>query len=101
MSAVAPGVRIDAGTPGILALHGVLDFATAEQALRGVRSALAGRSVAALDLSGVTHGDSAGLACLLAVMAEASARGQDLRLQHLPEHMRVLAEVCGAGPLLG
>ena len=90
-----------ADTPGTLALRGVLSFATAAQAQQKLQAALATAAVTVLDLSGVTHGDSAGLSCLLAVMADASARGRPVRLVHLPEGMQTLAGVCGVDHLLG
>ena len=87
-------------TPDTLALRGVLSFSTAAQALQVLQDALAKSAVAVLDLSGVTHGDSAGLSCLLAVMADASARGRPVRLVHLPEGMQTLAGVCGVDRML-
>ncbi|MEO7072685.1 MAG: STAS domain-containing protein [Rhodanobacter sp.] len=100
MSAIAATLRLDGDVAGTLAVHGELGFATAALALEGMRSAMATGALRTLDLSGVTHGDSAGLACLLAVMADAARSGQALQLLGLPEHLGVLAQVCGAGPLL-
>ena len=51
-----------------------------------------GRSV--LDLSGVTRSDSAGLACVLAVLAQAAERGHRLSVQNMPQNMHLLASVC-------
>lgn len=93
--------QLAAGTPDTLALRGVLSFATAVQALSALQTALATAAVSVLDLSGVTHGDSAGLSCLLAVMAEASASGRPLQLAYMPAGMQTLAEVCGVDQLLG
>lgn len=93
--------NLPGASPGTLALRGVLSFATATQALQALRVALASAAVSVLDLSGITHGDSAGLSCLLAVMAEASAQGRPVRLVHLPEGMQTLAGVCGVDRLLG
>jgi phospholipid transport system transporter-binding protein len=92
--------EVAADTPGTLTLRGVLSFATATQALQTLQAASATTAVTTLDLSGVTHGDSAGLSCLLAVMADASARGRPLRLAHLPDGMQTLAAVCGVDRLL-
>jgi phospholipid transport system transporter-binding protein len=93
-------LRLEQGTAGALAVHGALDFASAGQALPDLRAAIAAGSVHTLDLSGVTHGDSAGLACLLVVMADAARAGQSLQLQGLPQDLAVLAQVCGVGKLL-
>ena len=94
-------LQIVADTPDTLALHGVLSFATATHAHQALQGALATAAVTVLDLYGVTHGDSAGLSCLLAVMADASARGRPVRLAHLPADMQTLARVCGVDRLLG
>lgn len=84
--------------PDTLAFAGSLTFTTAAQALREGSQALARRS--RLDLSGVEHTDSAGLAVVLALLAQASRGGQPLALLHAPEGMLALAEVCDARGLL-
>lgn len=53
-----------------------------------------------LDLAGVRNCDSAGLACVLAVLAEARRRGQAVGLQHVPAGLRTLARVSGVEALL-
>jgi phospholipid transport system transporter-binding protein len=79
----------------------MLGFATAGQALPALRAALsAGPQLRTLDLSGLDHVDSAGLACLLAVLGEASVAGRELCLAHAPDDMRTLAQVCGVDHLL-
>lgn len=99
-SAVEPRFQLDNGTPGTLGVSGVLSFDTAAMALRAIQSALAAGSVARLDLAGVSHSDSAGLACVLAVMAEADRRGQALQVVRMPAGMQVLAQVCEVEPLI-
>ena len=89
-----------ADTVDTLALRGVLSFSTAARAHQELRAALADSAITVLDLAGVTHGDSAGLSCLLAVMADASERGRALRLAHMPAGMQTLASVCGVDRLL-
>lgn len=92
--------RLDRGTPGTLALSGALSFATAAAALRELSTALQPGDRARLDLAAVGVCDSAGLACLLAVLAEARGRGQTVSLQHVPEGLRTLARVSGVESLL-
>jgi phospholipid transport system transporter-binding protein len=87
-------VRLDLATPGTLGVNGVLSFDTAAAALRMIQAALAGGALARLDLAGVRHSDSAGLACVLAVAAEAAQRGQALQIVNMPAGMQVLAQVC-------
>ena len=87
-------LQLDAGTPGTLGVNGALSFDTAALALRKIQEALAGGTVDRLDLSGVSHSDSAGLACVLAIAAEAAHRDQALQIVGMPAGMRVLAQVC-------
>jgi phospholipid transport system transporter-binding protein len=90
----AQDVQLDAAIPGTLGVNGVLSFDTATAALRMIQDALAGRTVGRLDLAGVRRSDSAGLACVLAVVAEAAQRGQALQVVNMPTGMQVLAQVC-------
>lgn len=84
-----------------LGLRGALGFTTAGQALPALQAALsADPQLHTLDLSDLTQVDSAGLACLLAVLGEASVAGRELRLAHAPDDMRTLAQVCGVDHLL-
>jgi len=99
-SAAEPRFQLDTGTPGTLGVSGVLSFETAAAALRAIQSALAAGSVARLDLAGVRRSDSAGLACVLAVTAEADRRGQALQVVQIPAGLRVLAQVCEVEPLI-
>jgi phospholipid transport system transporter-binding protein len=96
----AHDVQLDAGTPGTLAVNGVLSFDTATAALLMIRRALAGGAVTRLDLAGVRHSDSAGLASVLAVAAEADSRGKALQVVNMPAGMRALAQVCEVDHLM-
>ena len=78
-AAAGHGFQLDTGTPGTLGVRGELSFDTAAAALQAIQSALAGGSVSHLDLAGVRHSDSAGLACVLAVAAEAARRDRRCR----------------------
>ncbi|HKR76889.1 MAG TPA: STAS domain-containing protein [Rhodanobacter sp.] len=93
-------LRLDRGTPGTLVVSGALSFATAASALQVLNEALRAGDRSLLDLAGVANCDSAGLACLLAVLAEARGRGQTLALQHVPDGLRTLARVSGVEALL-
>lgn len=92
--------RVAASTSTTLALSGVLSFDTAAAALRAVQSTLTDGVATELDLAGITHGDSAGLACLLAVAAEADRRGHPVRVVHMSAAMQALAQVCEVDHLL-
>jgi phospholipid transport system transporter-binding protein len=92
--------RLDRGTPGILAVSGTLGFATAAAALQALDEALRLGDRRQLDLAGVGACDSAGLACVLAVLAAARRRGQAVGLRHVPDGLRTLARVSGVEALL-
>lgn len=92
--------RLDRGEPGTLAVSGVLGFATAAEALHALNEALRTGDRSHLDLAGVRSCDSAGLACVLAVLAAARKRGQAVALQHVPDGLRTLAQVSGVEALL-
>jgi phospholipid transport system transporter-binding protein len=49
----------------------------------------------------VKHADSAGLSCLVAVMAEAARQGRSLKVIHMPSGMQALAKVCEVDRLIG
>jgi len=100
MSAAGHGFQLDAGTPGTLGVSGVLSFDTAAAALEMIQAALAAGAVGQLDLAGIRHSDSAGLACVVAVVAEADRGGQALQILNMPAGMRVLAQVCEVDRLM-
>lgn len=94
MSGVGAPPRIDEATPGSVRVSGELTFGNAAAALKAIDAAVArdGRSV--LDLGGITRSDSAGLACILAVLAQSAERGRKLIVSNMPEGMHLLASVC-------
>ena len=98
MSAAA--VQVSRAAPDALQVSGALTFATAAQALSAMTVAVASDGCRQIDLAGVSQSDSAGLACVLAVLAEASERGRPVALRNVPEGMRVLARVCEVDNLL-
>lgn len=93
-------VTVDQPDRDTLALHGALTFATAAHALAEGGRALANGTQTQLDLAGLAHADSAGLACVLALAAAASRAGRHLQVRHWPEGLRALAAVCDVVPLL-
>lgn len=93
--------RLERTTPGTLGVSGVLSFDTAAAALAAMGTALAAEPVTRLDLAGVERSDSAGLACVLAVQAEARRLGRPLSVENMPPGMRALAQVCEVDALVG
>ena len=89
------------GEAGRYRLAGVATFANARALLEHGSREFRGQSAVAVDLSGVTAADSAGLAVLLAWLQEARAAGQTLTFNALPAQLLGTARVCGVEPLLG
>jgi len=93
-------VRCESPDRDTLALSGVLTFASAAHAYERAGQALERGAQTRLDLSGLTRADSAGLACVLALLAHSSRSGRPLRISNLPDSLRALAEVCDVRGLL-
>lgn len=87
-------------SPDTLAVSGDLTFATAARALETARAELERSSASSLDLAGVTHADSAGLATILALLAHVRTKGRTLSVTHAPEGLLALARVSGVDDLL-
>lgn len=94
MNTAAAAIRIDEGSPGSVRVSGELTFGTAAAALKAIDAAVARDGRSELDLAGVTRSDSAGLACVLAVLAHSAERGRKLNVRNMPEGMHLLASVC-------
>ncbi|PWK83534.1 STAS domain-containing protein [Fulvimonas soli] len=93
--------RLSRAAPGTLGLEGELSFATAAAALREIGAAVRAERPRRLDLAGLARSDSAGLACLLAVQADAARRGGRLEVVNMPAGMRALARLCEVEALAG
>lgn len=87
-------LKVDAGGLDGVRVSGALTFANAAAALEDMTAAVARDGRGTLDLAGVTHSDSAGLACVLAVLARAAEQGRKLSVRNIPEGMHLLASVC-------
>lgn len=93
--------QLNTSMPATLGVSGVLSFDTAGSALQAIQASLASGRAAQLDLAGVSHSDSAGLACVLAAVADAGARGRPVQVVGMPAGMLTLAQVCEVDRLLG
>ena len=96
----APAFQLTVAAPGTLAVSGVLNFDTATAAWQAMRTALDEGAPARLDLAGVRQSDSAGLSCVIAVLAESARRGRAMQAVHIPDGMLALARVCEVDQLL-
>ena len=95
-----PAFQLTVAAPGTLAVSGVLNFDTATAAWQAMRTVLDEGAPARLDLAGVRQSDSAGLSCVIAVLAESARRGRPLQAVHIPGGMLALARVCEVDQLL-
>jgi phospholipid transport system transporter-binding protein len=94
------GFRIASAGEGRLAASGPLDFTTAAAALRAGLGLMTGDRAWTIDLSGVTAGDSAGLAVLVEWMSAARARGTSVRYASVPEQIVAIARISDLEELL-
>lgn len=97
----ADSYQLERSAPDTLAVSGALNFTTAAQVLADAGPMLAGGGMRVLDLSGVRSADSAGLACVLSLLARGARHGSRLRVEGLPGSLKRLAEVSDAEALLG
>ncbi|WP_036116213.1 MULTISPECIES: STAS domain-containing protein [Luteibacter] len=86
--------------PDTLAVSGDLTFATAADALHSARAELDRGKQTVLDLGGLSHADSAGLATVLALLAHARAQRRAIKVARVPEGLQALARVSGVDELL-
>jgi phospholipid transport system transporter-binding protein len=92
--------HIEPAGDGRLAASGLLDFATAADALRAGLGLMTGDRAWTIDLSGVTAGDSAGLAVLVEWMSAARARGTSVRYESVPAQIVAIARISDLEELL-
>jgi phospholipid transport system transporter-binding protein len=92
--------RIEPSGDGRLAASGPLDFATAAAALRAGLGLMTSDRAWTIDLSGVTAGDSAGLAVLVEWMSAARARGVSVRYETVPAQIVAIARISDLEELL-
>lgn len=90
-----------AGGAGQFRLTGVLSFESAAAVLAGGIAAFGAERALAVDLSGVTHADSAGLAVLLTWVERARHDGRTLAFTAVPAQLLQIAKLCAVEPILG
>lgn len=95
-----PRAQLQQLSPGHYSLSGELSFATVTELLQQSRSLFAGESSVEVDLSGVTHGDSAGLSLLIEWLRQAKLQSRQLRYVALPAQLNALASISDVDGLL-
>lgn len=85
---------------GRFRLEGDVSFSTVMHLLHESRSKFEHEPNIRLDLSGVEHIDSAGLALVIEWMREARQREQALEIKSAPERLVALARICDVIRLL-
>lgn len=83
-----------------LVARGELGFATAAHALRAGTVEIGRDGEQVVDLSGVTSGDSAGIAVLVEWIATAASAGMSLRYENVPPQMLAIARISDLEDLL-
>jgi len=78
---------------GVITISGRLDFSTATQVMGAVNEHMAAipstqSDAQVIDLSAVTHSNSAGLALMIEWLAEAHRTGRNVRFENIPNSLR-------------
>jgi phospholipid transport system transporter-binding protein len=88
------------GGEGRYRLSGVAGFETARALLELGTAEFYGRERVEVDLAGITHADSAGLAVLLTWLARARRAGHAVHFTALPPQLVRIARVCSVEELV-
>lgn len=98
--ASAPKARLEPRGDGRFALSGEIGFGNAATLLaEGLRS-FGGEGPVEVDLSGVTHADSAGVALLIEWVAALRDAGRELRFGAIPGQVLAIARLGGVDGFL-
>lgn len=95
-----PAFAIERAAPDRLRAAGELGFETASHALRAGIEQIGRAGDQVIDLSGVTSGDSAGVAVLVEWISAAVALGIGLRYENVPPQMLAIARISDLEDLL-
>lgn len=85
---------------GRFALTGEMSFATVERILQASEEPFEQHTRIEVDLSGVEHADSAGLALLLEWITWANHTVREIRFTHMPERILAIAKTTEVDNLL-
>jgi phospholipid transport system transporter-binding protein len=85
--------KLEALGEGRYRVSGELDAATVVQVLQQSEQQFPGTKQLEIDLGGVAHSDSAGLALLIEWLREARRRSQQIRFHNVPQQLHALAQI--------
>lgn len=85
---------------GVLSLVGEIGFDNAGAALEQGQQAIATSKELTIDLGGLTHSNSAGLAIMIEWLATARRHGHSISFKGIPDGLSQLAEVCQVREML-
>ncbi len=92
---------IQTGDDGTVHLGGEMNFMSTPGIYRELESRFTGSgSILNIDLSGINHSDSSGLALLLEWQAMVNRLDQQLHITNAPENLLRLAKLCEADKLM-
>jgi phospholipid transport system transporter-binding protein len=97
---MAAAARIEAQEGGVLAVSGVLEFATVTALAGQAEGLLPASGPLYIDLGGVEHTDSAGLALLVHWLRRAHHEGRLLEFRNVPVQLLEMARVSRLDNLL-
>lgn len=94
-------MRLEPCGEGCYILSGSLSFATVPQACaQGIMLFAHDSPTLTLDLQGITHTDSAGLALMIEWMRNARQRDKQIRFENIPAQMLSIARLSGLDKIL-
>jgi len=100
MSTAVNGAHLEALGDGSFRVSGTLDARTVAAVLEEGEARFGNGSPVQVDLAGVTHSDSAGLALLIEWLRQARLRGQQIRYANVPKQIEALATISEVADLL-
>jgi phospholipid transport system transporter-binding protein len=86
--------KIDKETDSRFRVSGDMTFATTRELLAESKALFRKNENLNLNLAGVTHADSAGLALLLEWIAEAEKAGGEISIEDMPDSLLAIARLC-------
>ena len=94
------GVAVEKRSDGTIALSGEITLLNAHRVLESSEGWFDDGKAIVVDLGGVRHSDSGGLALLLEWARRARDAGREIRYQHVPDQLRNLAKFCNLDGIL-